>query len=250
MEQQKKNSKIVIIFISAAIAAFLILSLIVFILPYSQRLADGSKYRENNVDYGVKSKHTKDDPFITPVPRLEDYIDSPIDSGNDPEKGNDNALVTIVYFSDYSCAFCSKQEKVINKIYDDYAGQVRIIWKDYPDINSPKSYEGALAARCAQAQGMFWPYHDRILLAQEKGNDDIDYLSIANGLELDNGLFQKCIEEDTASELIKDNIEEAGLLSITGIPFTYVNNRGFLGELSYEDIKQLVDFELASLEEK
>ena len=63
---------------------------------------------------------------------------------------------------------------------------------------------------------------------------------------MDKTEFLKCMNSEAPEKIIYDNIEEAGLLSISGIPFIYVNGRGFLGKLSYDDLKQLVEMELAT----
>jgi protein-disulfide isomerase len=201
-------------------------------------------------DTQTQSQQTSDnifdtsDPYITKVPSLRDMIDGPITDGIDPSFGNNNAPIVIVEFSDFECGFCQGQEEVINEILSEYDDKIRLIWKDYPENNiASPSYRAAIAARCAQKQEQFWPYHD--LLFEESYNLNSDTFSeIAQELNLNLNQFEECLESDEVKSLINDNILEANALDINGVPFIYVNKQEILGEVTAEELKKIIELEL------
>jgi len=86
--------------------------------------------------------------------------------GNLPVKGNANAAVTLIEFSDYECPFCERHftqtESQINKDYVD-TGKVKFYYRDFP-LSSihPGAEKAAEAARCAGDQNKYWEYHDAL----------------------------------------------------------------------------------------
>lgn len=86
--------------------------------------------------------------------------------GNSPVRGDVNAKVTMIEFSDYQCPFCEKfyqeSEKQIKKDYVD-TGKVKFYYRDFPLSQIHLGAEkGAEAARCAGDQGKYWEYHDLV----------------------------------------------------------------------------------------
>lgn len=75
---------------------------------------------------------------------------------SDPVRGAADATVRIVEFSDFHCPFCRQARPVLDRLMEEYAGQVQWTWKDYP--LGPTA--AAEAAACAHDQGRFWEYHD------------------------------------------------------------------------------------------
>jgi len=56
---------------------------------------------------------------------------SKIDVKGRPVKGNPNAKVTVVYYDDFECPFCSRMHMTLfNNVFKDYADKVRVIFKD------------------------------------------------------------------------------------------------------------------------
>src|SRR5262245_49612605 len=51
---------------------------------------------------------------------------------NAPQRGPDDALVTIVMFSDYQCPFCKRAEPTISRILNEHRNDVRVVWRDNP----------------------------------------------------------------------------------------------------------------------
>lgn len=86
--------------------------------------------------------------------------------GNLPVKGDLNAKVTLVEFSDYQCPFCGRFYSQAEKsIIEDYVntGKVRIYYRDYPLSQiHPGAQKGAEAARCAGDQNKYWEYHNLV----------------------------------------------------------------------------------------
>jgi protein-disulfide isomerase len=106
--------------------------------------------------------------------------------------GSDDAPVTIVEYSDYQCPYCRQQEAALHQVLTKYDGQVRLIYRDFPMHKN--SMEAAMAARCADEQGQFWPYHD----ALQHGDANLSTKGLettARDLGLDLESFDSCLED-------------------------------------------------------
>jgi len=242
----------VTIFIIASLANLIILSLLFFFFKinfnYNNNLLnDNSAGRYYNYQRGG-------DPLITKVPRLSDILAGPIVQASDPSLGPDDAKIVITYFSDYACGYCGEQEETLKQILDEYEGRVRLTWKDYPEIdNNSMSWQAAIAARCAQAQGRFWEYHDLLygenidfsFKEDQSSAESIDFfISLAGEINLDRDLFRECLQNEITTQLVLDNILEARALDINGIPFIYINNQEVMGEMGLEDLRRIIEIEL------
>ncbi|MCK5061617.1 thioredoxin domain-containing protein [Candidatus Parcubacteria bacterium] len=229
------------------IGSLLMVLLIIFVFIFaimSQYRGETKKTIFLPDKYFFKQDYQVDDPFITRNPGLRDMLAGPIISAADPATGDARASVVIVEYSDFVCKHCFEQEQLLKKIVSDYKYKVRLIWKDYPELDQDSaSYQAAIAGRCAQEQAQFWPYHDFLYEYKDRLNRGT-FLEIANLLELNIDNFKNCLESDKVKDLINDNVAEANALDITGIPFIYVNDQEIMGQIDYEDLKKIVEIEL------
>lgn len=193
--------------------------------------------------YFLNEKFSEGDPLMTKNPTLKDMLAGPIISGSDPSLGESGAVIAIVVFADFTCEYCYRQEEAIRRILDKYENHVRFVWKDYPEPDEHSlSYQAALAARCAFLQDKFWPYHDRLF--ERAGNfSENDLFDLARESGLDLKEFDNCRSGELARQLIADNIEEAHALDITGVPFIYVNDLEFMGEITFDELERIIKFE-------
>lgn len=86
-----------------------------------------------------------------------------VETGLLPIKGNKDAPVTIVEFSDYQCPFCARFFKeTLPKIQEEYisTGKVKFAYRDYPLPMHSVAQKASEAARCADEQDAFWKFHD------------------------------------------------------------------------------------------
>lgn len=236
--------------ITSLLSLFLFGGIITILSSELSSQDDPAQKRENNKTASSDNEKdfSKGDPLITEAPRLKNMLKGPITDKGDPALGPAEAPITIVEFSDYKCGVCQDQQKILKKIRSAYNDKVQIIWKDYPvaDKNS-LSFKAARAARCAGEQGGFWEYNKELykkdLLKEEKQQEEV-FAEIAKNIDLNSSTFSECLEEERVDGAIMDNIKEADALGISGIPFIYVNDQEVMGEISYEELKRMVDIEL------
>ena len=92
-----------------------------------------------------------------------------IENGHLPANGNTTAKVTIVEFSDFECPFCrryfTETYPQLKKEYID-TGKVVMYYRHYPLPFHPLAQPFAVASECANEQGKFWEYHDKIFQSQ------------------------------------------------------------------------------------
>ena len=158
---------------------------------------------------------------------------------SDPVRGARDAPVDIVMFGGFGCAACKDVQPTLSRILEDYAGMVRLVWKDFPDPRNPNSRTAARAARCAQVQGKFWQYHD--LLFQWQGSFSNEaYLQIAQELKLDEDAFSQCLESEDIFSLVGSGMEEAQRVRVDTLPSIFVNGRRIEGSFSYPEIQALI----------
>lgn len=170
--------------------------------------------------------------------------------GDDPKRarGNANAAVSIVEFSDYHCPFCKRAELVVQEVMAKYDGRVRLVYRDFPlDNLHPRARAAAEAANCAGDQGKFWEYHDALFLNAPKASRD-DLKGYATTVGLDAAQFEQCLTQNTHRSLVQQDVEEATKLGLSGTPAFFINGRFLNGAQPLEKFVQIIDEELARAE--
>jgi len=238
----KKEKLPVRLFIIGSFAAFIIFA--AFLIYLKGNTIANISYGSDKYYLNKEANNQDSDPMVTRVPSLKDVLAGPIISDRDPNLGPQNALINIVIFSDSDCQFCAEQEAVLKKIIASYPDKVRLIRKDFPDTKKTSvSWQSSVAGRCAEEQSKFWPYHD--LVVEAKGIlGEAQFVEFAQSLKMDVNIFKACLAEERPSAQIKDNITEANTLEITGVPYIYVNDKEFFGQVSFEELKQIVESKL------
>ncbi len=240
-----------IIFIFASIFFFLL-------LIFSIQWLKGSLYQakdDASVDF-LNNYHNQmvldsEDPLIgVKGSSIFNNLSQPLDNNNDPSLGLESSKIKIFYFSDFSCSFCLEQDRVIRNVYDKFSQEIRVVWKDYPDLSSLEnfSYQAARAARCANEQGLFWDYNN-LLYNKESDFNVIKgqlFINLADNLKLNMNNFKNCLSDIKVDNDIMNNVFEAESLGLVGIPYIYINDIDILGDFSEEELEEIIKIKLAN----
>jgi protein-disulfide isomerase len=133
-------------------------------------------------------------------------------------KGNQNAKVTLIEFTDYQCPFCARHlNQTAPQIDKEYiqTGKVKYVMRDFPIPSlHPQAFKGHEAAHCAGEQGKYWEMHGR-LFANQKAMSPKDLSAHAEALALELPKFQQCLDSGKyAAKVSKDQAEgqKAGVI--------------------------------------
>jgi protein-disulfide isomerase len=135
-------------------------------------------------------------------------------------RGRVDAPITLIEYSDFTCGYCVKFFKEtwprLQASYID-TGKVRFVYRDYPRADQGVGVEAAVAARCAGAQGQYWPMHDR-LFSDGGRLDPASFKTYAKAIGLDQTAFAKCFGERQYLESIFRDRQEANRWGFHGTP--------------------------------
>jgi protein-disulfide isomerase len=170
----------------------------------------------------------------------------------DPQKGPDDALVTLVVFSDFQCPFCSRVVPTLEGVTQKYGNDLRVVWKHNPlPFHQDATPAATLASEAFQEGGSkkFWEAHDLLFKNQSAlGRADLENYGKQLGLNakkvtsaLDGNSFKAKIEEDQAL---------ARNLGASGTPSFFVNGRSLRGAQPQPAFEKLIDAELAKAKAK
>jgi protein-disulfide isomerase len=164
--------------------------------------------------------------------------------------GPADAPVTVIEFADYQCPYCRQVEPTLKRIREEFKDKVKYSYRDFPLPMHPNARKAAEAARCAGAQGQFWPYHDRLFSGAP---DDLalpGLKSMARQLKLDGDKFDKCLDAAEQGATVEKDFAVGKNLGITGTPTIYVNGYTLSGAASFETLRQLVQTQVDAAQEK
>lgn len=114
-------------------------------------------------------------------------------AGSSPAKGSSQAKVTIVEFSDFQCPYCGKVQETLKKIFETYPNKVKLVFRNYPLPFHENAEPAAQASLCANEQGKFWEFHDKLFANQEKLTVT-DLKQYAANLGVDANKFNSCLD--------------------------------------------------------
>jgi len=162
-----------------------------------------------------------------------------------PIRGAKDASVTLVEFSDFHCPFCNRAQATLKQVLERYPGKVKLVYRDFPlERLHPQARNAAEAARCANAQGMFWEYHDVLYAKAPRGAPD-DLRRYAEQVNLDVPKFEQCLASGAHRAGIQRDIDEGSRLGVTGTPAFFVNGRALQGAQPLEAFGRVIEEELA-----
>lgn len=164
-------------------------------------------------------------------------------TGDSPAVGDKNAPVQIVEFADFQCPYCRAAEGSIKQVRQQYGNKVRLVYMDFPLGFHPHALDASMAARCANEQGKFWPYHDALLADQSK-LDLSDLRTTAAKLGLDTASFNHCLDSKKYRAAVISDRDQGTKLGLTGTPTFFLNGRELSGAQSPEAFSAAVDDEL------
>ncbi|MEO5927452.1 MAG: thioredoxin domain-containing protein [Patescibacteria group bacterium] len=155
---------------------------------------------------------------------------------NDPSIGAQTDKVVRI-FGDLQCPACRSAEAGVHHVRDTYGSQVKIVWNDYPLPSlHPNAMEAANAARCAEDQGKFWEYHDKLYDDQPSWDSLADptqkFVDYATALDLQGGNFKACLDGRKNQSKINDDMSEGDRIGVNATPTFYVGSKQIVGGLS------------------
>ena len=147
-----------------------------------------------------------------------------ISTDDDPSKGNANAPVTVVMFSDFQCSACAAAHPILQKVLAQYpADKIRFVVRDFPLTSiHENAFQAALAANAAHKQGKFFEYIE-FLYRNQDALDKESLKKYASETGLNPAQFELDLQSaEIAAEIRKDMADGANY-GITGTPTVYIN---------------------------
>ncbi|MDJ0836660.1 MAG: DsbA family protein [Acidobacteriota bacterium] len=156
--------------------------------------------------------------------------------GDSPIRGNVDAPVTIVAFSEFECPYCSKATALVDGIMEKHEGKVNLVFKNFPLAFHPAARPAAMAALAAKRQGKFWEMHDLLFQMQDnlKNQNNLpeesymeylreEFVNLAASLALDMDKFNADMDDQALVDQIDSEEALGRSVNVGGTPTFFVN---------------------------
>jgi len=162
-----------------------------------------------------------------------------------PQRGSDNAALTIVEYSDFQCPYCRAVEASLRQVMKKYGDQVRLVYMDFPLPFHQHAMDAAIAARCADEQGQFWTFHDA-LIENPSALSTPGLKSTAEQLGLDSMTFDRCLDGRKYESSVVADRTQGERIGAHGTPYFIVGNRSMSGAQPASAFESAIDQQLHS----
>lgn len=170
--------------------------------------------------------------------------------GDAPVKGDENAPVTIIEFSDYECPFCGRfYSETLNQIEEQYVktGKVKMAFKDFPLSFHQSAQKAAEAAKCVGDElgdEGYWKMHNKMFDNQQS----LGITSLkesARKVGANGERFDSCIDSGKMASKVQAEFVEGQKAGVKGTPAFFINGRLVSGAQPFQAFKAAIDAELA-----
>lgn len=185
----------------------------------------------------------KDNPFKATIDALKTNFA--------PAIGTAGAPVVVVMFSDFQCPHCRDEAKMIrSNLVQTFSKEVRAYFKDFP-IEQIHNWAkpASIAGRCVyrENQDKFWDFHDWAFEHQESLTAE-NFRSKFEAFLTDRKIAAipvlQCFDTKATESDITKSFAEGRALEVNSTPTLFVNGRRLAGNLSWPQLKQIIEFEI------
>ncbi|MBL7662824.1 thioredoxin domain-containing protein [bacterium] len=187
---------------------------------------------------------------------LEHWLNTPpsqelkIDDQRDFYKGDVDAPVEIVMFSDFECPGCRKLSGFFDDLIEEYKTKVKFIYKNFPlhqecnpnltTLMHPQACYFAELARCAgrERPDYFWEIYAAIIADSVNENNATQVLSSigANPTQV-----LKCVNDHEEIQQVISDAKLGGDIGVNSTPTVFINKIKIEIPFTPESIKLIVD---------
>ncbi len=149
----------------------------------------------------------------------------PVDPKVDHIRGNPDAKVSVIEYSDFECPFCSRHHPTMQQVLDTYGDDVNWVYRHYPLPFHPNAQKAAEATECAAELGgndTFWEMTDMLM---EKGaTDSTQFPVYAKAVGLNEAKFMECLNSGRHAQRVTDDMTGGSAAGVNGTPGNIILN--------------------------
>ncbi len=172
---------------------------------------------------------------------LEDAV--PLATKGAPFRGQPNARVTIVEFSDFQCPYCSIAAPKVLALVDRFPNDVKVVFKQFPLDMHRSARLAAEASLAANAQGKFWELHDKMFANYRQLSRD-NILKWAADSGLDVAKFTQELDAHKYTATVEKELSEGMNAGVMGTPSFFINGKRYNGPMDPEVVKPIIEAEI------
>lgn len=201
--------------------AGLIAGLVVMAVPVAFLSAKVTTLKSNGGPAGLAG--AQNDPSPLPAPTAGNVKEV---SKDDHLRGDRNAPVVMIEYSDIECPFCKRFHPTAQQVYKDYNGKVAWVYRHFPLSFHQNAQKEAEATECAADVGgndKFWEYLDKLFEKTASGGTGFaveDLTPLAKGLGINEGKFKACLDGGKYAEKVQKELQEGQEAGVDGTPGT------------------------------
>lgn len=167
-------------------------------------------------------------------------------------RGNKNAKIVLIEYSDYECPFCQRFHTTMNEIVAEYGDDVAWVFRHYPlpfHQNAQKAAEAAECVASIAGNDKFWEFTDLYFETTDGSGTGVaveEMGALAGKVGVDAGAVQECIDSGEMAEIVSAQMDEGTSVGVTGTPGTFVVTKDgaqeiIPGALPTADVKAILD---------
>lgn len=178
------------------------------------------------------------------------YIAAPSISEKDIVLGSKDAKVKIVAFGDFQNP-ADKQffQTIMTPLVKEYGDKVQVAFKGYVPPASLQGTVAALGAACANEQGKFMEFAEKLFATQtawSKAKDASASIKTYGGqIGLNAADFGKCVDEKRYQDLTTQNLQDGQAFGLQATPAIFIGSDMQLATAKFDDMKKIIDEQLA-----
>lgn len=177
-------------------------------------------------------------------------------------RGNPNAPIVIVEYSDYDCPFCKNFHDTMNKIMAEYGvdGKVAWVYRQLPleqlHPNAPKIAEAAECVASIGGNEAFWKFSD-LVFGERATNEQTNMTKLPEYAErsgVSKDKFTQCLDSGKFTEKIAADVEAGYAAGAKGTPYSILvvgDQQGPInGAQPYATVKKMIETVVSQMNAK
>lgn len=170
---------------------------------------------------------------------------------NDHLRGNANAKIVLVEYSDYECPFCARFHPTMQQVMQEFGNDVAWVYRHYPLPFHPNAQKSAEAGECVAklaGEDAFWTYSDAVVKTTETAGaltpEAIKNAALSAGVN--EAAFTACLDSGEMAAVVKDFQDKGAAAGISGTPGTFIVVEGeakelIPGALPFAQVKTMIE---------